>query len=98
MTSALSAAWVSSKPCRRRLPTTSSLSSTFIWQPTVSMYSFLVMMVPLRCARCLGLFGLGFRAAQTVQFRSERADAFLGLAACFGLCPAAFLSLAARFG
>src|SRR5579872_2694186 len=40
MTSALLASWVSSYPWRRRLPTTSSLSRTFIWQPTVSMKSF----------------------------------------------------------
>ena len=33
---------VSSYPSSRSRATTSSLSSTFIWQPTVSMYSFLL--------------------------------------------------------
>ena len=38
-TSACSASWVNRYPSRRSDPTTSSLSSSFIWQPKVSRYT-----------------------------------------------------------
>src|SRR5689334_3325218 len=40
MTSASSRSSTDSYPCARSCPRTSSLSSTFIWQPNVSRYSF----------------------------------------------------------
>src|SRR5881275_2856022 len=43
ITSACSRSWTLSYPCARSWPRTSSLSSTFIWQPKVSRYSFLRM-------------------------------------------------------
>src|SRR5690348_16910055 len=110
MTSASSISCTTSNPWRRRLPTTSSLSSTFIWQPTVSMYSFFVMGTFWSISSC-GL-RTGWRATQAAQFGLQCAEAlfglaarfglrtplFLGLAACFGLCRSLFLGLAACFG
>src|SRR5438094_208600 len=98
MTSASAASYVSSYPCRRRLPTTNSLSRTFIWQPTVSMYNFFVMgnrhpgpPRPTGAGKGSSIKAgsrgrlVGPLAAQTGQFRLELAVAFFGQAAGLGL-------------
>src|SRR5688500_14353954 len=80
-TSAPSAVSASEYPCRRRAPTTSSLSSTFIWQPTVSMKRrFMKAPHYNRASRAAAAAGLARAAPRRDSPRMKRLLSLLVLA------------------